>query len=194
MSTTDTVITTDRQIEHQRNHRRGAAAFSQPDTRHTKHAERPVLLGEAAGAAEPSSCSGHAFTSTLPAEKSAAPSGPRVYYGWYMLVLATGLAVLRLGSLPATALHSGLLLGGAQGTYFASAQPLWARYFGRVHLVKIRGVQMATHVATSSIGPLVVGLARDWLGGFGPVLLFFALLPLPFAFSAALVTPPKQLA
>jgi MFS-type transporter involved in bile tolerance (Atg22 family) len=85
---------------------------------------------------------------------------------------------------------SGCLLGAAQGIYFSSAQPLWARYYGTKHLGKLRGVLMATNVATSSMGPFLVGICFDTYGSFLPVLGLFAMLPICFAAMSLFVNAP----
>lgn len=84
----------------------------------------------------------------------------------------------------------GIALGASQGIYFGAAQPLWARYFGRRHLGKIRGVLMTIIVATSSLGPLFAGLLRDWRGDFDLALIAFAVAPLPLAILSLFVTQP----
>lgn len=109
-----------------------------------------------------------------------------------MLLFFGGLHLLWLGLSFQTTLVAGMLLGAAQGIYFASAQPLWARFYGCKNLGKLRGFQMATNVATSSLGPLMAGVGHDMFHGFGPVLLFFSLLPLPFALLSCWVTSPVR--
>ena len=93
---------------------------------------------------------------------------------------------------PASAIVAGAMLGVAQGVFLGAAQPLWARYFGRRHLGKIRGVLMTLNVGASSLGPLFAGLTRDWQGDFTLALTAFALAPLPIAFLSLLVAPPKR--
>lgn len=85
------------------------------------------------------------------------------------------------------ALASGALLGASQAIYFGGAHPLWARYFGRRHLGKIRGVLMTINVGSSSLGPLFAGLTRDWYGNFNVALFAFAAAPLPIAVLSLLV-------
>lgn len=89
-------------------------------------------------------------------------------------------------------LAAGARFGVSQAIIFGAASPLWARYFGRLHLGKIRGVLMTLNVALSSLGPLMVGVTRDWRGDFGFALAVFALAPLPLAALALLVTPPRR--
>lgn len=101
-------------------------------------------------------------------------------------LLAVGLLLLA-GSMysmsEATTATAGMLsvglMGAAQGVFFGAAQPTWARYFGRRHLGKIRGVLMTCMVGSSSIGPVIAGFTRDTAGSFNPALIAFALMPLP---------------
>jgi MFS transporter, OFA family, oxalate/formate antiporter len=86
----------------------------------------------------------------------------------------------------------GVLMGVSQGLYFGASHPLWARYFGRLHLDKIRGALMTINVAASSIGPLFAGLTRDAVGTFDPALLAFAVLPWPLAIASLWAVPPTR--
>lgn len=115
---------------------------------------------------------------------------PRLLLITGMLLFSGGLTLLWHAHSATSILAAGVVLGGAQGTYFSSAQPLWARYFGRHNLGKLRGIQMATNVAISSLGPLLVGLCRDLSGGFNPVLLLFMLLPIPMAIASCWLRRP----
>ncbi len=87
------------------------------------------------------------------------------------VLLATGLTglgvsmvILNVASTPAAALVAGAAMGTSQGVYFGAVQPLWARYFGRRHLGKIRGVLTTVNVGSSSLGPLLAGVTRDLSG------------------------------
>ncbi len=114
-------------------------------------------------------------------------------------MLATGLAGLSLGVAmlhvardPLWAIASGLMMGATLGIYSGAVQPLWARYFGRRHLGKIRGVLMTMNIALSSIGPLIAGTARDLQGDFDLALWVFIALPLPLALLSCFATAPRQ--
>lgn len=85
---------------------------------------------------------------------------------------------------------TGFLMGATQGFLTSLASPLWPRYYGRSHLGRIRGVLATVMVAASSVGPFIMGAARDWAGSFTPVLGWFILLPLPFLVLGYLATPP----
>ena len=89
-------------------------------------------------------------------------------------LLALGLAGMGIGvflvqgtTSPTIATIATGVLGASQGIFFGASQPLWARYFGRRHLGKIRGVLATINVASSSLGPLIAGLTHDATGNFG---------------------------
>jgi MFS family permease len=66
--------------------------------------------------------------------------------------------------------------GAAQGLLIAVGNTLWPRYFGRVHLGQIRSSIWTATVASCSVGPFLMGLSIDMLGGYGPSLALFAAL------------------
>ncbi len=108
-----------------------------------------------------------------------------------MAGLGAGVGLLYACSGLLTACVAGVMLGAAQGVYFGTSHPLWARYFGRRHLGKIRGFLMTLTVASSSLGPLFAGLVRDGLGSFNLALILFALTPLPIALLSLAAAPPN---
>lgn len=109
-----------------------------------------------------------------------------------MLGLSLAVLVLFSAETRAAAFLAGAMLAVGQGLFFGAAQPLWARYFGRAHIGKIRGVLMTLNVASSSLGPLVAGLTRDWRGDFDLALLLFAAAPVPVALGCLLVQAPPR--
>lgn len=109
-----------------------------------------------------------------------------------LLGLATSILLLLLADSSAMVLLAGAALGVSQGIYFGATHPMWARYFGRRHLGKIRGALMTMIVASSSMGPLFAGLTRDWFGSFGASLIVFTITPLPIAAFSLLAAPPPQ--
>lgn len=106
--------------------------------------------------------------------------------------LAMTVLLLLVANSQAMALLAGGALGVSQGIFFGATHPLWARYFGRRHLGKIRGMLMTVNVACSSLGPLFAGVTRDWQGDFTLALIVFAIAPLPIAACSFLVAPPKR--
>lgn len=106
--------------------------------------------------------------------------------------LALTVLMLLVAETQATALLAGGMMGIFQGIFFGATHPLWARYFGRRHLGKIRGMLMTINVACSSLGPLIAGVTRDWQGDFSLALVIFAVAPLPIAVCSFLIAPPKR--
>ncbi len=115
---------------------------------------------------------------------------------WLCAIGLLGLAISSMllinVSTTAMCVTVGMVLGASQGTFFGSTHPLWARYFGRRHLGRIRGVVTTSAVASSSLGPFIAGASRDWFGSFDPALWFFVALPIPLVIAAAWVQPPVK--
>lgn len=109
-------------------------------------------------------------------------------------LLSVGVAVLAYSRDAAVVGVAGALLGASQGLFFGASQPLWARYFGRLHLGKIRGLLMTLMVGTSSLGPLAAGLAKDWLGSFDTAMVAFVAAPIPVAILCLAVAVPREYA
>lgn len=107
------------------------------------------------------------------------------------IMFSSGLGLLYMASSSAEVLAAGVVMGAAQGYFFAASNPLWARYFGLPHLGAIRGFLMSFHVALSSIGPVMVGWSHDISGEFDSILLVFSVLPIAFAGALMLVRPPR---
>lgn len=112
-------------------------------------------------------------------------------------LLAAGMAALGLSMyclfLMQTAFFGsvcGALLGFAQGVFLGASHPLWARYFGRLHLGRIRGALMTINIAASSLGPFIAGVVRDRTGSFDGALLIFSLVPLILAVACLFVRQP----
>lgn len=83
------------------------------------------------------------------------------------------------------------LFGCAQGITSVVSATVWARYFGRKHLGKIRGMSLTAGVAGSAIGPVIMGISADYLGGFADSLWLFAALSIACAISACWASPPR---
>jgi predicted MFS family arabinose efflux permease len=100
------------------------------------------------------------------------------------LMLANGSAALLV---PSFAVY-----GIAQGLMSIVAATGWARYFGRAHLGKIRGMSLTAAIAGSSLGPLLMGVSDDYLGSFTPSLWLFAGLAGVITIAAFWATPPER--
>ena len=81
--------------------------------------------------------------------------------------------------------------GVGQGLMSIVAATGWARYFGRAHLGKIRGMSLTGAIAGSSLGPLLMGMSGDYLSSFRPAFWLFAGLATTVAFAGFWTTPPK---
>jgi MFS family permease len=73
-----------------------------------------------------------------------------------------------------TALAAYAIFGTGQGLMSVVSSASWAQYFGPAHLGRIRGTAMTVGIASSALGPLVLGSSADYLGGFQPSLWLFA--------------------
>jgi len=106
------------------------------------------------------------------------------------VMLSAGLAAAVWGHTE-LALHAFAgLFGAGQGMLLAVGNVVWVRYFGRAHLGSIRGTVWCCTVAGSGCGPLLMGIARDVWGGFGPAIYLFLGLMAGLSLVALLATPP----
>ena len=80
--------------------------------------------------------------------------------------------------------------GAAQGIKTIIASTAWARYFGRAHLGKIRGISLTAAIAGSSVGPLLMGISADYFGGFIPSLWLFTGMAAVISIAGFWATPP----
>lgn len=107
-----------------------------------------------------------------------------------MAGIATGCSII--ATAPGSLLLAGYgVYGLAQGLMTIVAGTAWARYFGRAHLGKIRGTAVTAAVASSSAGPLIMGVSSDYLGGFEPSMWVFAAGAAMLAVAAVWATPPS---
>jgi MFS transporter, OFA family, oxalate/formate antiporter len=83
------------------------------------------------------------------------------------------------------------VFGCGQGLISVVGATVWARYFGRVHLGKIRGISLTAAVAASAIGPVIMGVSADYLGSFSHSLELFTVLSVLSAIVACWATPPR---
>lgn len=109
-----------------------------------------------------------------------------------LFLFSAGLTTLAFADQVWMLVACGLLFGSGQGLFFGAAHPLWARYYGRTHLGKIRGCLMTIMVASSSLGPLVVGVYFDTFGNFTGILQTFMIAPLPVAVLTLFATKPSK--
>ncbi|MEM8943562.1 MAG: MFS transporter [Planctomycetota bacterium] len=112
----------------------------------------------------------------------------------WLLVTAVGLiatSAVMLASGAASILIASLAVYGlGQGLMSIVAATGWARFFGRAHLGKIRGMSLTAAIAGSSLGPLMMAVSDDYLGGFGPSLWCFAGMAGVITVASFWATPP----
>lgn len=87
-----------------------------------------------------------------------------------------------------------IFLGVGQGLFSIVNSTIWVRYYGRLHLGKIRGSVWTAVVAASSFGPFMIGFAYDQIDSYQPILWFFITLVILLAMLARWATPPPQAA
>jgi len=85
-----------------------------------------------------------------------------------------------------------VFMGLTQGFGGVVGSTLWARYYGRKHLGKIRGSVFTAGVAGSSTGPFIMGLIYDQFGSYQISLWIFIALLVPIAVAALWAKPPKR--
>ncbi len=107
-------------------------------------------------------------------------------------LIATSCVMLALGR-TSYLVPSFAVYGVGQGLKSIVAGTGWARYFGRAHLGKIRGMSLTAAIAGSSVGPLMMGVADDYLGSFSPALWLFAGMATLVAIAGFWATPPERI-
>jgi len=90
----------------------------------------------------------------------------------------------------AMVLPTAILMGCAQGLLTTSIGPLWARYYGTLHIGRIRGAMATVMVSASSTGPFLLGLCMDYLGSYDAALCGFTLTAVPLGLLALAAQPP----
>ncbi|MCS3785740.1 MFS transporter, partial [Salinibacter ruber] len=77
----------------------------------------------------------------------------------------------------------GSVFGVAQGMHQALLGSVYAYYFGRLHHGTIRGLANTVFIGGTAIGPALLAVGPDFLGGFAAIL--WVLTPVPFLLGAA---------
>ena len=79
------------------------------------------------------------------------------------------------------ALLYGVLAGVRNGLQLIISNVIWAKYYGRLHLGSITGITSTAMVASSALGPMPFGFARDLMGSYTVILVGMALIPFSLA-------------
>jgi len=90
------------------------------------------------------------------------------------------------------AMAFGVVLGATNGLQRTISTVAWAKYYGRLHLGSITGVTTTVLVASSALGPMPMGIARDLLGSYGATLKLLAIIPLVLAIACLFVDRPEK--
>lgn len=106
--------------------------------------------------------------------------------------ISLGIWLLTQITSPLTSALFAVALGVGQGIFMAVRSTLWARYYGRAHLGKIRGTLTTVEVAASSTGPLLMGVAHDLFGSYNDILTVFAAITAPMILVTLFATPPRE--
>ena len=107
-----------------------------------------------------------------------------------MAFLASGIAVLTGATTPLIAHSYAVLIGISAGLISLVGGTIFARYFGRAHLGKLRGGMLTAQVAGSSLGPFITGLIYDLTGSFQLSLWIFVLILVPASLISVKAVPP----
>ncbi len=107
-----------------------------------------------------------------------------------MVLMAVPLGLVAgLGSLSSVVVYA-VLVGAAGGAVFTANAALLPRWFGLAHLGSISGVATFVMVASSSLGPLAMSLARASTGSYGTAAAGFIALPAVVGVAALVVRDP----
>ena len=108
-----------------------------------------------------------------------------------MCTISGGLAVLSLAATPWLAHSYAVLMGVSTGLIALVGGTMFARYFGRKHLGKLRGSVLTAQVAGSSLGPFITGVIFDSTGSYRISLWVFLGLIIPAAISTLWAVKPE---
>jgi MFS family permease len=109
-----------------------------------------------------------------------------------MGLLAGGIAILTIAETPLLAHTYAVFIGISTGLISLVGGTIFARYFGREHIGKLRGGVLTAQVAGSSLGPVITGLIFDLTGSFQISLWIFVGLLIPAALVSLKAVQPQQ--
>ena len=105
----------------------------------------------------------------------------RLVLGVSLLMLAGVMITVPRISTVEIALAIGVVMGIRTGLQGLVSGVVWAKFFGRRYLGAITGVTSTIGVASSALGPMPFGVARDWMGSYTFVLTWLSVIPLVLA-------------
>ncbi len=91
-----------------------------------------------------------------------------------------------------TAFVYGMILGATTGLMGLINGVGWAKYYGRKYLGSITGVTSTILIIGAALGPMPLGIARDWMGNYNAVLTLCALIPFSLGLAGLFVGRPKK--
>lgn len=100
--------------------------------------------------------------------------------GLYQLTTDWGVAAYVIGN------------GVAGGGFVSLSGIIWPRFFGRLWLGSISGVNMSSMVIASGMGPLLFGWSEQWTGSYRPILFISMFVPAIFAFLSFWADNPQR--
>lgn len=116
---------------------------------------------------------------------------PRLIVAFGLIIQAIILWMApRLGSTTAAYVY-GATFGVMQVAWGTAGAVMWAKFYGREHLGSITSVAMSIAIVGTALGPVVMALARDLTGSYGPFFNIIAFFPLVLAVVNVLVRPPR---
>lgn len=98
--------------------------------------------------------------------------------GWSYILYVVIILLINYTAQPALLILFAVLQGIFMAMNGVSTNVLWADYYGRANLGKIRGLAMSAMVIGSALGPFPFGLAFDIFGRYDEILLASLLLPI----------------
>jgi MFS family permease len=108
-----------------------------------------------------------------------------------MVLLALSLVLAaRLSPGPMILVYA-VLLGSAGGASRPLVATLLPRWYGLGHIGSIQGVAALLAVASSSVGPVILSLSSEALGGYGPAALALVAIPLVIGLTALTISEPE---
>lgn len=113
----------------------------------------------------------------------------------YLLIASTinmtvALYAMSMPQLPGMIWICGITMGLAQGLSVGITSVICVRYFGRMHLGQIRGMLTSAVIASSSVGPFLFGVVRDWTGDYGILFTALLLVSIGMGIATLFATPP----
>jgi OFA family oxalate/formate antiporter-like MFS transporter len=107
------------------------------------------------------------------------------------VIQAIGLGLVILGQNPSCLYIGFLLYGIGLGGNMVLPEILWANYFGRRSLGKVRGLGLLMSQALAAAGPPFFGFLFDLTGGYGLSFAIFGCALIISAFLSLLLRPPR---